>query len=169
VLCDAPAYTAPPKGTANAPTTKTAIPTCTAPYLYTSSDYSGSQNSQYGFPATDADYTYYPSSTVDNPADTVLISSNGQVPSDRVVLGPAAVMYGGKLEPVTGTIIKSAYAQLDTSNNEWQVVFDLTGQGSNLFNADAKLYYGMLIADDLDGRSSQRRSSKPLASPAQVK
>jgi len=152
VLCDAPAYTAPPKGTANAPTTKTAIPTCTAPYLYTSSDYSGSQNSQYGFPATDADYTYYPSSTVDNPADTVLISSNGQVPSDRVVLGPAAVMYGGKLEPVTGTIIKSAYAQLDTSNNEWQVVFDLTGQGSNLFNADAKLYYGMLIADDLDGQ-----------------
>jgi preprotein translocase subunit SecD len=151
VLCDAPAYTAPPKGTANAPTTKTAIPTCAAPYLYTSSDYS-SGSPQYNFPTTDEDYAYYPSSTVDNPADTVLISSNGQVPSDRVVLGPAAVMYGGKLEPVTGTIIKSANAQLDTSNNQWQVVFDLTGQGSNLFNADAKLYYGMLIADDLDGQ-----------------
>jgi preprotein translocase subunit SecD len=152
VLCNAPAYTAPPKGTANAPTTKTPIPTCKAPYLYTSSDYAGSQNSQYNFPQTDEDYAYYPSSTVDNPADTILIDSNGQVPSERVVLGPAAVMYGGKLEPVTGTIIKSAYAQLDTSNNQWQVVFDLTGQGSNLFNADAKLYYGMLIADDLDGQ-----------------
>jgi preprotein translocase subunit SecD len=46
-------------------------------------------------------------------------------------------------------------------------VFDLTSQGTNLFNADAKLYYGMLIADDLDGRSSPRRSSRRRASPAQ--
>jgi preprotein translocase subunit SecD len=151
VLCDAPAYVTPPKGTADVPTTKTPVPTCKAPYLFTSSDYSGSSSSSYGWPQTDEDYAYYPSSTQDNLSDTILINSNGQVPSERVVLGPAAVVYGGKLEPVTGTIIKSAYAQLDTSNNQWQVVFDLTGQGSNLFNADAKLYYGTPIADDLDG------------------
>ena len=30
-------------------------------------------------------------------------------------------------------------------------MFDLTGTGTNLFNADAKLYYGTPIADDLDG------------------
>jgi preprotein translocase subunit SecD len=152
VLCDAPAYVAPPKGTKGAPTTSTAIPDCKAPYLYTASDYSGSSSSQYGFPQTDEDYAVYPSSTKDDPAKTILVSSNGQTPSDRVILGPAAVEYGGKLEPVTGTIIKSAYSQLDTQNNQWQVVFDLTGQGTNLFNADAKLYYGTLIADDLDGQ-----------------
>lgn len=152
VLCNAPAFVAPPKGTANAPTAKTPIPTCKAPYLYTASDYSGSQSAQYGYPQPDPDYSYYPTSTKDNPADTILINSNGQVPAARVVLGPAAVVYGGKLQPVTGTIIKSAYSQLNTSTNQWEVVFELTGQGTNLFNADAKLYYGTLIADDLDGQ-----------------
>ncbi|HEY5272931.1 MAG TPA: protein translocase subunit SecD [Acidimicrobiales bacterium] len=152
VLCNAPAYVAPAKGTANAPTTKTPVPTCAAPYLYTASDYQGSSGSNYNYPPTDNNYAAYPTSTVDNPADAILINADGNVPSARYVLGPATVEYGGKLQTVTGTIIKSAYAQLDTQNNQWQVVFELTGQGTNLFNAVAKLYYGTLVADDLDGQ-----------------
>jgi preprotein translocase subunit SecD len=150
VLCLAPAYTAPPKGTADAPTTKTAVPTCASPYLLSSSDYTPN-STNYGWPQIDPDYEYYPTSTADDLTKTILINSNGQAPSERVVLGPAVVDYGGKSEPVTGTIIKSSYSQLDTSNNQWQVVFELTGTGSNLFNAYAKLYYGTPVADDLDG------------------
>jgi preprotein translocase subunit SecD len=93
----------------------------------------------------------YPTSTVDNPAENIILSSNGSGPAPRFVLGPASVVYDGKTAAVTGTIIKSAYAQLDTSSDQWTVVFDLTGTGTNLFNADATLYYGRLIADDLGG------------------
>jgi preprotein translocase subunit SecD len=151
VLCDAPAYSAPPAGTADAPTAATPVPTCASPYLFASSDYSGSSSGAYNWPQTDANYTYFPTSKKDNLAENILINSNGQVPSARVVLGPAQVVYDNKTQSVTGTIIKSAFAQLDTSNDQWQVVFDLTGSGTNLFNADAKLYYGTPIADDLDG------------------
>ena len=153
VLCNAGPYVKPPKGLANAPTTKTAIPTCTAPYLYTAADYSGSANSPYNFPAADPAYSYYPSTPQgqDDLTKTVILDSAGQTPYPRVVLGPAQVSYGGKLEPLTGTIIKSSYASLDTTSNQWQVIFNLTGTGTNLFNAAASLYYGMLVADDLDG------------------
>jgi preprotein translocase subunit SecD len=153
VLCNAGPYVKPPKGTANAPTTQTAIPTCASPYLYTSSDYSGTANSQYGWPAADPTYSYYPTTPQgqDDLAKTVILNSGGQTPYARVVLGPAEVMYGGKLEPLTGTIIKSSYSSLDASTNQWQVIFNLTGSGTNLFNAAATLYYGTPIADDLDG------------------
>ncbi|HEY5273565.1 MAG TPA: hypothetical protein VIJ76_04685 [Galbitalea sp.] len=40
--------------------------------------------------------------------------SNANGPAPRFVLGVASMGYEGKAEPVTGTIIKSAYAQLDT-------------------------------------------------------
>jgi preprotein translocase subunit SecD len=82
----------------------------------------------------------------------VVLVSAGQTPSARVVLGPAEVLYRGKSELVTDTIIKSAFAQLDTSNRQWLVIFDFTATGSNVFNADAERYYGTPIADDLDGK-----------------
>jgi hypothetical protein len=46
VLCDAPAYAASTKGTKDAPSTTTRIPTCAAPYRYSSTDYSGSASSK---------------------------------------------------------------------------------------------------------------------------
>ena len=151
VLCDAPAYVAPTKGTKDAPSAATRVPTCAAPYRYSSTDFSGSASSSYNFPPEDHNYADYPSSTVDNPAENIILPSSGNGPAPRFVLGPASVVYDGKTEPVTGTIIKSAYAQLDTSSNQWTVIFDLTNAGSNVFNADATLHYGRLIADDLDG------------------
>ena len=153
VLCNAGPYVKPPKGTANAPTTDSAIPTCAAPYLYTSAAYSGNANSQYNWPAADPEYSYYPTTPQgrDDLSRTVILNSNGQTPYSRVVLGPAEVMYGGKLTPLTGTIIKSSYASLNTSTNQWEVIFNLTSTGTKLFNAAATLYYGTPIADDLDG------------------
>jgi hypothetical protein len=53
VLCDAPAYVAPTKGTKDAPSSTTRIPTCSAPYRYTSTDFSGSPSSSYKFPPED--------------------------------------------------------------------------------------------------------------------
>lgn len=153
VLCNAGPYVKPPAGTKGAPTASTPIPTCAAPYLYTSSDYSGNPSSQYNYPAADPQYSYFPTTAqgADDPTKTVILNGGGQTAYPRVVLGPAEVLSGGVVKPVTGTIIKSAYASLDTATNQWQVIFNLTSEGSTLFNDVAKLYYGTPVADDLDG------------------
>jgi hypothetical protein len=152
VLCEAPLqhYVA-ARGT-TAPTALSPIPVCASPYRFSSTDFQ-SPNSVFGFPNIDPLYSSYPTTppAEDGPSRVVILSSNGQMPSPRVVLGPAEVRYGGETHLVTGTIIKSAHAMLATSNNQWQVLFDFTGIGSDLSNADARLHYGMPLADDLDG------------------
>jgi hypothetical protein len=152
VLCDAPKYTA-PRGS-SVPTSRMPIPTCASPYRFTSANYvSSGGGGIFTWPHPDPLYSSYPTTlaTKDTPDRVVILSSNGQTPSARVVLGPAEVLYKGKSELVTSTIIKKAYVLHDTADDQWLVVFDLTGIGSKLFNADAALYYGRLIADDLDG------------------
>jgi hypothetical protein len=150
VLCDASSYVATHGPTT--PTTHSVIPVCTSPYRFTSSDFR-SGGGAFTYPDTDPMYSSYPTTLPanDSPSRVVILPSNGQVPSPRVVLGTAEVSYDGKSQLVTGTIIKSASAQLDSASNQWTVVFDLTGVGAELFNADAKLYYGTPLADDFDG------------------
>jgi hypothetical protein len=149
VLCEAPSH----RSVVGRGTTATSsIPVCAGPYRFSSTDLQG-PNNVFKFPNIDPLYSSYSTTTPadDSPNRVVIMSSNGQMPAPRIVLGPAEVLYDGKTQSVTGTIIKSAYAQLDTSNNQWQVVFDMTGIGTELFNVDANLYFGTPLADDLDG------------------
>jgi preprotein translocase subunit SecD len=152
VLCEAPLYHYAAARGSTAPTAQSSIPVCASPYRFSSADYQN-PNSVFNFPNVDPLYSSYPTTLPadDSPSRVVIMASKGQLPSPRVVLGPAEVRYGGKTQLVTGTIIKSASAQLDTSNNQWQVIFYMTGPGTGLFNADARLYYGTPLADDLDG------------------
>jgi preprotein translocase subunit SecD len=149
VLCEAPIRrSVAGRGT----TAPSSIPVCASPYRFSSTNLQG-PNNVFKFPNIDPLYSSY-STTLpadDSPNRVVIMSSNGQMPSPRIVLGPAEVLYDGKTQLVTGTIIKSAYAQLDSSNNQWQVVFEMTGIGTKLFNVDASLYFGTPLADDLDG------------------
>jgi len=72
-------------------------------------------------------------------SDVVLPYPNGPWP--RVELGPVLA---------NGTIISNAYPQ-DISTG-WQVVFDLTGKGTTIFNSKiAGPNYHYLVANDLDG------------------
>jgi hypothetical protein len=149
VLCEAPLqhYVAARGTTAPSP-----IPVCASPYRFSAADFQ-SPSSSFNYPNVDPAYSAYPTTLPadDSPSRVVILSSDGQTPSPRVVLGPAEVRYGGKSRLVTGTNIKSAKAVLDTQNNQWQVVFEMTGIGTELYNAEATLYYGTSVADDLDG------------------
>jgi preprotein translocase subunit SecD len=157
VLCNAgpytPSTTKKAGKTVNLPGTTGPPPTCAAPYLYTSADYNPSNTTApFTSPGIDPQYTTYPTTTPQ--ADEASLDKNIILPADptqpdgeRFVLGPA--MING--QKVTGTIIKSAFAQLDPTTNQWVVVFDLTKPGNVLFNDLAKKYYGTLVADDLDG------------------
>lgn len=152
VLCAAPVYHYATKPGSAAPTASSPIPVCASPYRFSSAA-NPSPNSAFNFPNVDPLYSSYPTTLLadDNPTRVIIMASKGQLPSPRVVLGPAEVRYDGKTQLVTGRIIKSASARLDTSNKQWQVIFDMTATGTELFNADARLYYGTPLADDLDG------------------
>ena len=149
VLCGAPAYSGPKlKANATAPTP----PTCSSTYNYLTSGHFDSTTGTYTPPAPDPQYASYPSTPAtqddtDTAARENVILSSGGGDAPRYVLGPAVI--NGQI--VKGTIIKSAYSQLDSTNNQWVVVFNLTSKGSTLFNAMASKYYGQLVADDLDG------------------
>jgi preprotein translocase subunit SecD len=155
VLCGAPAYAAPTpvKGKPTPVVKYTAPPACPAPYAYSASyfDSSAANGGQYEVPteyAEDPSYAAYPNTPTgdDNPRQDVIFSTNGQGEAERYVLGPAVI--DGKV--INGTIIKTAFAQLQT-NGEWSVVFDLTSEGSTLFNDLAAANYQKLVANDLDG------------------
>ncbi len=147
VLCLAPAYSAPAK--------KSAIPTgppptCPTQYQETASTFNTSSQSN-SPPAVYSPYASYPTTTPsnDNPTENVIepIGPGLGPTAERYVLGPSEI--NGQL--VTGTIIKSAYAQYDSTNNEWVVTFNLTSKGNTQFNAIAAKYYDTQVADDLDG------------------
>ena len=150
VLCGAPPYS-PPRGPRGTPA-KVAYrvpPTCSAPYRYTSAYYdTATQNynipSQY---AEDPSYAAYPSTPPGSDQryehENVIFPTNGQGFARRYVLGPVLAK---------GTIIKSAYPSLDSQTGQWVVVFNLTPQGSTVFNRIASTYYQQLVANDLDGR-----------------
>jgi preprotein translocase subunit SecD len=153
VLCGAPPYAAPAKG-ATAPTTYYPPSSlCTSGYQYTSSYYDSSTGSfsppeQYIEDPAYASYKSTPSN-LDNPRDDIIlpVGAGGGTGAARYVLGPSVV--NGTI--VSGTIIKSASAEL-TQQGGWEVVFNLTSNGSTLFNDIASKNYDQLVANDLDGQ-----------------
>jgi preprotein translocase subunit SecD len=157
VLCGAPAYSGPTyKSGDKAGQPSLAYrtpPTCSSTYNYLQSGSYDSNTQGYTPPAPDPEYATYPSTPAsldDSDAfarQNVILDTGGSGEAPRYVLGPAVI----NNQIVDGTIIKSAYAQLDSNNNTWVVVFNLTGRGNTLFNAIAQKYYGQLVADDLDG------------------
>jgi preprotein translocase subunit SecD len=42
---------------------------------------------------------------------------------------------------MSGSIVKTAHAELDSQTDEWEVVLDFTAAGSAQFNRDARQYY----------------------------
>ena len=143
VLSAVPPYTA-PKAPLQPPTGAPA--TCPSQYQETAATYNASQQSNQP-PSLYTPLAVYPSATpaTDDPTQNVLVPAPES--TDRYLLGPS--MINGQI--VTGTIIKSAYSQFETTQNQWVVVFNLTSKGSTLFNAIAKKYYQTQVADDLDG------------------
>jgi preprotein translocase subunit SecD len=150
VLCGAPSF----KSGTDAKLASVAYkipPTCPAPYRY-STLYFNASTQEFLLPAKyteDPSYVSYPSTPkgLDNPMKNVILNvGNGGGVAHRYVLGPSEV--NGKV--VTGTIIKSAYAQLSLPG-QWIVIFTLTSNGSVLFNDIAKANYRHLLANDLDG------------------
>ena len=155
VLCGAPDYQAPTteKGKPAPTVAYKTPPSCSSPYEYTASYFNpnAAGGGQYEVPqqyAEDPAYLNYKSTPTgdDNPRKNVIFSTNGQGEAARYVLGPAVI--NGKI--IDGTIIKSAYAQLQTTG-QWGVVFTLTSSGSTLFNDLASQNYQRLVANDLDG------------------
>jgi len=155
VLCGAPAFS-PPTEQKNGKTVSEKVPyktppACPAPYAYSSAFYDATTGN-FSPPEQDAEdpnYASYPSTPEgdDNPRDNVILNvgSAGGF-AERYVLGPSVI----NKKIVTGTIIKSAYAQLLTTGG-WVTAFTLTGPGSPIFNDIAQANYHSLVANDLDG------------------
>jgi preprotein translocase subunit SecD len=68
----------------------------------------------------------------DNANDTVFLPSYTGYSAGRYVLAPAEM---------SGNIVKSATADLDSQTDEWEVVLDFTGAGSTEFNKYAANHY----------------------------
>jgi preprotein translocase subunit SecD len=68
----------------------------------------------------------------DNANDTVLLPSYTGYSAGRYVLAPAVM---------SGNIVKSATADLDSQTDEWEVVLDFTSAGSTAFNKNAEAPY----------------------------
>jgi preprotein translocase subunit SecD len=68
----------------------------------------------------------------DNAGDTVVLPIYSGVSQGRYVLAPAVM---------SGSIVKSATADLDSQTDEWEVVLDFTGSGSTAFNKNAAAPY----------------------------
>ncbi|MGH9303170.1 MAG: protein translocase subunit SecD [Acidimicrobiales bacterium] len=130
-------------GGSSATTTTTTVPAGTGPLPACPSSYQPTftnQGSITAFPPLAAYKTTQ--SQLDLKDEMVLLDQAGPGGSQtRYELGPAIA---------SGDIIKSAYAQ-DT-NSGWQVVFNLTGPGTTVFNSKiAGPYYHRQVAIDLGG------------------
>ena len=77
----------------------------------------------------------YPTTTApdnDNPKLAVVLPSYAGLAAGRYVLGPAQM---------SGSIVKTAHADLDSQTDESEVVLDFTGSGSTAFNKNALAPY----------------------------
>jgi preprotein translocase subunit SecD len=152
-LCNAPVYAPPAKVISGSPEANGGIPTCGAPYRYSSTDLNAA-SSAYSYPGVDRVYATYPTTSplADDPTRNVLLTTNGTGPNPREVFGPATVVSNGSSEVLSSADIAKASAVDDRSNGQWQVVFAFSPTGASLFNADAARYYRLPLSDDLDGR-----------------
>jgi preprotein translocase subunit SecD len=74
----------------------------------------------------------------DNAGDTVFLPSYTGYSAGRYVLAPAVM---------SGNIVKSATADLDSQTDEWEVVLDFTSSGSTEFNKNAVAPYKCYESD----------------------
>jgi preprotein translocase subunit SecD len=74
----------------------------------------------------------------DNAGDTVFLPSYTGYSAGRYVLAPAVM---------SGNIVKSATADLDSQTDEWEVVLDFTSSGSTAFNKNAAAPYKCYESD----------------------
>jgi len=127
-------------------TTTTTAPTTTTTSLSSSicglsvsaqTSYMPPHGDQFGL--TPADY--------DNFGDTVVLpmysdfNKGHYTPDARWVLGPANM---------SGSIVKTAVADVNQSNNEWEVTLSFTGSGATKFNDFAAEYYTCYAEDTKD-------------------
>ena len=75
----------------------------------------------------------------DNSNDTVVLPNYSGYAAGRYVLAPAEM---------SGNIVKSATADLDSQTDEWEVVLDFTGAGSTAFNKYAAAHYTCYKQDE---------------------
>jgi preprotein translocase subunit SecD len=116
------ATTTVPKSTA-APTTTTTTPAnvCNA---------SATAQAEYNPPNGNKDGVT--PSQDDNASDTVVLPNYSGLSAGRYVLAPAEM---------SGNIVKTATADLDSQTDEWEVVLDFTSAGSTAFNKYAANHY----------------------------
>jgi len=130
--------------TTRAPTTTTTTPTTTTTTLSQHiCSLTAAQQQTYMPPHGDSHGLTPPqwdlrSSTVVLPYYADFNSKGHYSPDDRYVLGPAQM---------TGSIVKTATADINTSNDEWQVDLSFTGKGSTEFNKYASSYYSCYVQD----------------------
>ena len=142
VLCGAPAYTAPPRGTT--PPTQLV---CNPQYATTAANLNVNPNT--GNPAVNIppDPTFNNVASTpperDNPlSNVVLPGTNGGGIYARYVLGPSQLK---------GTAIAKAQAQFNTNSSQWVVSYDLTSSGSPAWDRVAQANFHAYLAIDLDG------------------
>ncbi len=119
-------------------TTSTTVPSTTTTTSLASQicSMSATQQSRYVPPNGNAQGLTPPSA--DNRTDTVVLPFYADYvkgrynPSVRYVLGPAEM---------TGSIVASAAAEVNTQTDQWEVVLNFTGKGSNEFNKYAAAHY----------------------------
>jgi len=162
VLCGAPPYTAPAKGTAPP---GGSLPACGSSYLTDQTNLAVAPNSnsaqgytQNNIPA-DPQFGSYRStpSTQDDPTKTVLLPGDpiaGTQQYERFVLGPSELK---------GSAIASAQGTFDTSQGKWAVTYTLTSAGSPAWDQVAQKNFHQYVAIDLDGQVE----SAPIIQPTQ--
>ncbi len=75
----------------------------------------------------------------DNANDTVVLPNYSGYAAGRYVLAPAEM---------SGNIVKTATADLDSQTDEWEVVLDFTSAGSTAFNKYAAAHYACYKQDE---------------------
>jgi len=155
VLCGAPAYAKPPKGTT--PPTQLA---CNPQYSTSAANLSvntstGSPSNQIPPDPTFTNVPTTPPSSDNKDQPVVLPAGAGGGIYARYVLGPSQL---------NGTAIANAQAQFDTNSSQWVVSYNLTGSGSPAWDRVAQANFHAYLAIDLDGVVE----SAPLIQPNQA-
>jgi preprotein translocase subunit SecD len=140
VLCGAPAYSPPPRGTT--PPTQLV---CNPQYATTAANLN--VNPSTGNPANippDPTFNNVPSTLPerDNPLSNVILPGTNGGGISRYVLGPSQLK---------GTAISKAQAVFDTQTSQWVVSYDLTSSGSPAWDRVAQANFHAYLAIDLDG------------------
>ena len=152
--------TSPAKGKA-ATTTPTTAPTTTTTSLAQGICNLSSTQQELYLPPGGNSHGVTPASS-DTAGATVVLPDYAGYAYGRYVLGPAEM---------SGSIIKTATANLNSQTDQWEVDISFTGKGSSLFNKYAASHYQCYVQDEsnppycaLQATSSMPRWSRPRPS-----